>query len=246
MSSRTSGLDPQHGRRFAEREVVDDAQGARELVDRADHRAEALAVAAHGGDRRRSACRCPTCRSRTAACADPAGATSRASRPTPRYVPRKVSVSSYSIGIDARDARSCGVASCTWAITTSSSGSAFQTHTSTRPAALRMRNGVAWLIAHAMKPLPGFGSAPSAVFAWPSSIRIAALRCRRPPNPSESVTATQRVASASACSRGMPPGYEVDGRTVAVGRSASGYSEGPRVQWDRTCTDLVRPAPAQR
>ena len=127
--------------------------------------------------------------------------------PTPRCVLRKASVSSYSMGIIAREVRSCGVASCTCAITTSRSGSDFQTHTSTRPAARFMRKGAAWLMLQASNPLPSRSVRPIARFACVSSIRMAAFRWRRPVKPSESVTGTQSIGSASACNRGMHPAY---------------------------------------
>jgi len=114
-------------------------------------------------------------------------------------------VSSYSIGIIARAVRSCGVASCTCARTTSSSGSAFHIHARTRPFARRMSIGTAWLAAHAANRPPGRGAPPMAAFAWPSSIPIARLRARRPEKPNDSVTGTQRAGSASASRRAMPP-----------------------------------------
>ena len=141
----------------------------------------------------------------------------------------------------ARAVRSCGVASCTCAITTSSSGSDFQTHTSTRPAARFMRNGAAWLMPHARNPLPGRSAWPIARFAWVSSIRIAALRWRRPRKPSESVTGTHSVGSASACSRGMVPAYGADGSRM---RRLSAVA--PELPRPSGTVEAARPPPVGR
>jgi hypothetical protein len=95
--------------------------------------------------------------------------------PTPSWEGND-SVSSYSIGIMARAARTSFVSSCVVAMATTSSGSAFHVHTRTRPSARFIIAGANWLMAQAPMRVPRAGVPPPACTALPISIRSAALR----------------------------------------------------------------------
>ncbi len=205
-------IDPKDPGRFADGKILDEADRPRQIVDGVDHDAEALPVGAHRGDDDEVRAGVPRIGREGRGARSRWAAASRASRRAPDACCGSPPVSSYSIGIMAREVRTCGVASCTWAITTSRSGSDFQTQASTRPAAFFITKGAAWLMLQARNPFPWRSVRPIARLAWVSSIRIATLRWRRPANPRESVTGTQSIESSVGLQSGHATSLSERGR----------------------------------